>query len=43
LLFPVQNLSQLHVDVSLQRISVVDDMRLEIVDWFKGLAPGGPQ
>jgi arylsulfatase A-like enzyme len=43
LLFPVQNLSQLHVDVSLQRISVVDDMRLEIVDWFKGLAPGGAQ
>jgi hypothetical protein len=41
-LFPVENLGQLHVDVALQRIPVVDEMRLEILAWFKSLSSGGP-
>jgi hypothetical protein len=38
----VENLGQLHVDVALQRIPVVDEMRLEILAWFKSLSSGGP-
>jgi hypothetical protein len=41
-LFPVEDLGQLHVDVALQRIPVVDEMRLEILAWFKSLSSGGP-
>jgi hypothetical protein len=39
-LFPVENLGQLHVDVAQQRIPVVDEMRLEILAWFKSLSSG---
>lgn len=39
-LFPVKDLGQLHVDVALQRIPVVDEMRLEILAWFKSLSSG---
>ena len=40
-LFPVQNMRQLHVSVALQRVRVVDEMRLEILAWFKSLSSGG--
>ena len=40
-LFPVEDMEQLHVDVALQRVRVVDEMRLEILAWFKSLASGG--
>jgi hypothetical protein len=39
-LFPVEDLGQLHVDVAQQRIPVVDEMRLEILAWFKSLSSG---
>ncbi|MEO2161086.1 MAG: sulfatase-like hydrolase/transferase [bacterium] len=41
-LFPVEDLGQLNVDVAQQRIPVVDEMRLEILTWFKSLSSGGP-
>ncbi len=40
-LFLVEDLEQLHVNVALQRVSVVDDMRQEIVRWLKSLSAGG--
>jgi hypothetical protein len=40
-LFPVEDMEMWRVDMALQRIPVVDEMRLEILAWFKGLSSGG--